>query len=82
MYRVITDPAALEQIDALPPEALTDYAELLGALELAPWNGPPHHAANPGGGLRRWVFGPGAAGQVVYLILDPQREVHVVLRSG
>lgn len=48
-------------------------------LELAPRKGPPQSASNPEGVLRRSVFGPGAAGHVVYLILEQQREIHVVL---
>lgn len=79
MYRVITYPDALDQIAALPVVALAGYAEVFDALELVPWNGSPQNTSNPDGALRRWVFGPGAAGQVVYLILEDQREVHVVL---
>lgn len=30
---------------ALPDEALNGYAEVLGALELAPWSGQPQHEA-------------------------------------
>lgn len=29
--------------------------------------------------VRRWPFGPRDAGQVVYLVLDDQREVHLLL---
>jgi hypothetical protein len=35
--------------------------------------------ANPDAPVRRWVFGPGQAGQVVYLILEDQQEVHLLL---
>jgi len=79
VYRVITHPDALDQIAALPTAALAGYAEVLDALELAPWNGPPQNKGNPEGALRRRVFGPGAAGHVVYLILEAQHEIHVVL---
>ncbi|WP_028925364.1 hypothetical protein [Pseudonocardia acaciae] len=81
MYRVVVYPDAQEQIAALPDEALAGYADALGAIELAPWNGPPHHKGNPNGAVRRWPFGPRAAGHVVYLILDDhdRREVHVLL---
>lgn len=44
MYRVITYGEALEQITALPDEALNGYAEVLGVLELAPWSGQPQPA--------------------------------------
>jgi hypothetical protein len=29
--------------------------------------------------MRRWAFGSGDAGQVVYLVLEQQREVHLLL---
>jgi hypothetical protein len=44
----------------------------------APWKGQPLHEDNPDGAVRQWVFGPDDAGQVIYLILDHQREVHVL----
>jgi hypothetical protein len=69
----------MQQVAALPAEALDAYAEVLGVLQLTPWNGQPQHEDNPGGAVRRWAFGPGKAGQVVYLILDDQREVHLLL---
>jgi hypothetical protein len=79
VYRIITYDEALDQIAALPDEALNGYAEVLCVLELAPWSGPPHHEGNPGGAVRRWLFGPDGAGQVIYLILEDQREVHVIV---
>ncbi|MEV6611025.1 hypothetical protein [Kutzneria sp. NPDC051319] len=54
-------------------------AEVYPVLELAPWNGAPQHKSKPGAELRRWKFGPDAAGQVIYLILEHQREVHIVM---
>jgi hypothetical protein len=71
VYRVVIYPEAQDQIEALPAEALAAFAELLGAIELAPWNGPPHHEDNPHGAVRRWPFGPSHAGHVIYLILGP-----------
>jgi hypothetical protein len=79
VYRVTTYGEALEQITALPDEALNGYADVLGVLELAPWSGQPQHEGNPDGAVRRWLFGPDGAGQIVYLILEDQREVHVLL---
>jgi len=79
VYRVITYPDALDQIAALPAAALVGYAGVFDVLEVAPWNGPPQNTSNPEGALRRWVFGPGTARHVVYLILEQQRAVHVVL---
>ncbi len=79
MYRLVVYPEAQEQIAALPDEALNGYTDVLGVLEHAPWNGQPQHEGNPEGAVRRWVFGPGGTGHIVYLILEDQREVHVVL---
>ena len=79
MYRIVPDAAVFPQVVALPVEALDAYVELLAALEVAPWNGPSHHATNPAGAVRRWAFGPGDAGQVVYLMLEDRREVHLLV---
>jgi hypothetical protein len=70
VYGVTTYGEALAQIAALPDEALRGYAEVLGVLEFAPWSGRPQHKGNPEGAVRRWLFGPDEAGQVVYLILE------------
>ena len=74
MYRIVPDASTFPQVAALPRAAVDAYAELLAALEVTPWSGPSHHAGNPDGGVRRWSFGPDAAGQVVYLVLEEQRE--------
>ncbi len=79
MYRIVIYPEAADQIDALPAAVLHAYADVLGALELTPWNGPPLHEDNPDGAVRRWNFGSDQAGQTIYLILDEPREVHVIL---
>ncbi|MEV0682145.1 hypothetical protein AB0I60_37055 [Actinosynnema sp. NPDC050436] len=52
---------------------------MLAVLELEPWNRRPQHRDNPDAAVRYWYFGPDDAGQVVYLILDDQREVHLLL---
>jgi hypothetical protein len=79
-YRIVPDQTVFEQVAALPNEAIAAYAEVLAVLQLAPWNGEPQHVDNPDGPVRRWHFGPDLAGQVVYLILDDDRqEVHVLL---
>jgi hypothetical protein len=41
------------------------YAEVLSVLEVTPWAGRSLHEANPDGAVRRWIFGPDAAGQVL-----------------
>jgi hypothetical protein len=79
VYRIVVYPEAQDQIAALPDDALDAYADAHSVLETAPWNGPPLHEGNPDGAVRRWDFGPGHAGQVVYLILNEQQEVHIVL---
>jgi hypothetical protein len=79
VYRIVPDQRTLAQVAALPRQALDDYAPLLEVLQLTPWNGTPQHEDNPDGAVRRWTFGPGRAGQVVYLILEEQREVHLLL---
>jgi hypothetical protein len=79
VYRLVADSATMEQVGALPVEALHAYAELLTTLEVSPWSGRPQHPANPDGAVRRWEFGPGAAGHLVYLIDEQAREVHLLL---
>jgi len=79
VYRIVPDTAVSGQVAALPAEVLAGYAEVLKVLQLTPWNGRPQHPANPDAPVRRWAFGPGQAGQVVYLILHEQQEVHLLL---
>lgn len=79
MYRIVPDDEIFEQIAALPTAALSAYFEVLDVLQLTPWNGEPQNSKNPGGEVRRWHFGPGLAGQVVYLILEDRQEVHVLM---
>ena len=75
MYSLIPDAPTMEQVAPLPDEALLPYAEVLPVLELEPWAGRSLHEANPDGPVRRWTFGPGAAGQIVYLIYEERSEV-------
>ncbi len=79
MYRIVPDDEVFEQVAALPTEALRAYFEVLDVLQLTPWNGEPQNPNNPGGEVRRWHFGPGLAGQVVYLVLEDRQEVHVLM---
>lgn len=78
MYRVVTYPEASDQIDELPPHLLGDYARAVDAVAAAPWEGAPHNANNPDAEVRRWLFGPLGVGQVLYLVLEREREVHVL----
>jgi hypothetical protein len=79
VYRIVPDPSVSEQVAALPNNALAAFAEMLDLLQLAPWKGQPQHTANPDAPVRRLAFGPGHAGQVVYLILEDQQEVHLLI---
>ncbi|MGH3720843.1 MAG: hypothetical protein ACRDRI_18745 [Pseudonocardiaceae bacterium] len=40
MYRIIPDAAVSDRV---ADEALAAYADVLGALAVTPWNGPPQH---------------------------------------
>lgn len=77
MYTVETDGQSQEQIEALPADALAAYAELRVVLETAPWSGRPYRPENPDGALRVRTFG--GRGLVVYLILEDQRRVDVLM---
>lgn len=77
MYTVVTDEQAQPSVDVLPAEALAAYAELRGALETDPWSGRPYNRDNPDSALRIRSFA--TYGQVVYLILEVQRRVDIVM---
>lgn len=78
MYRIVPDPAAREGVAALPDAALPGYAEVLDVLRLKPWGGRSISDANPDGEVRQFVFGPGGFGIVDYLIVEHDREVHIL----
>jgi hypothetical protein len=77
VYTVETDGQAPQQVDALPAEALTAYAELRVLLETSPWSGAPFRRENPDGELRMHTFG-GGRGLAVYLVLENQRRVDML----
>ncbi len=79
MYRIVTDDEAIEQITALPDDALVLYAEVLDLLQIAPHEGDPYNAVHPDRPMRNRVFGPAGEGMVTYLLLEDRREVHVLL---
>ena len=79
MYSVESEQRALEQIAALPAEALPFYAELMALLETAPWSGETYNRQRPDANMRTHVFGKHNQGLAIYLILDDQRRV-IVLR--
>ncbi len=79
MYRIVHDEETYPQLAALPTDSLDSYTELIATLEVAPWNGKPQHPNNPDGAVRCWVFTwPHGSGQVIYLIDDGRREVHIL----
>ena len=51
MYSVESEHNALEQVAALPAEALPFYAELMTVLETAPWGGEAYDRQRPDGKL-------------------------------
>jgi hypothetical protein len=77
LYTVETDEQAQQQVAALPPGALSAYAEVRTLLEVNRWAGESYHRGNPGTALRTVVFG--GAGMVTYLVLDEQRRVDVLV---
>ena len=76
MYHVTTDEESDEQIAALPSAALPALAKARVLLEVDPWAGDPYSRHNPEAPLRGLAFG--AAGLIVYLILEDQRRVDLV----
>ena len=79
MYEVTTDEQSQQQIDALPADALAPFAEARTALELAPWNGKPYHRHKPDSIMRAITFGPHREGDIVYMVLEDQRRVDILV---
>jgi hypothetical protein len=46
VYRVVVYPEAADQLAELPASVLAEYARVIDAIEVAPWNGPPHNERN------------------------------------
>lgn len=79
MYSVETIPEVLDQVAALPADALTSYAEVMALLEVAPWSGEAYNRQRFEANMRTHVFGKQGEGVAIYMILENQRRV-VVLR--
>lgn len=77
MYWIRPDPEVVDQIAALPSKALEPFAEVLALLEVAPSAGLPCNDEKPDG-LRDALFGPTKQGKLTYLLLEDQREVHLL----
>lgn len=78
MYRYEILAEARDQVDGLPVVALAFYAELIGFLELTPWDGPAYRDDYPEGNMRKMLFGPDGEGIAVYLVLEHERRVVVL----
>lgn len=78
MYRVVVYPEAAEQIGALPAHLLPDLFAAVDSLAAAPWVGESHNADYPDAPVRRRLFGPLGMCQVVYLVLERDREAHLL----
>jgi hypothetical protein len=79
VYKVTTDEQSQPQIEALPADALAPFAEARAALELAPWNGAPYHRNRPDSPMRALAFGPNGEGDIVYLVLEEERRVDILV---
>ncbi len=78
-YRIILDPTAEASAKALPPAVRPVVNEVMTTLGLVPWNGKSINEDSPDGEVRQMTFGPQNEGMVTYLILEREREVHVLL---
>ena len=78
MYSYDILPEAREYVDGMPAAALSFYSELIGFMELTPWDAPAYRQDKPDGNMRKMLFGHGAEGIAVYLILEEQCRVVVV----
>jgi hypothetical protein len=79
VYRIVADDEVQDQVAALPDKLLPTYAQVLDLLELTPWSGEPYNDAKPDGSMRQVLFGPEGCGVVIYLILEDQRRVDLLL---
>jgi len=77
-YALDIDPAAREQIRALPADALAALVQAFEVLALVPERGQPLNPANPDGAVRQLVFGEGK-GLITYLLLIDQERVDVLV---
>jgi hypothetical protein len=78
LYSYEQTPEVRQALDALPADLLVHFSELITFLELTPWAGPAYQEGNPGGNLRKMVFGPNREAMATYLVLEEQRRVIVV----
>jgi hypothetical protein len=79
LYTVTLDDESEQQVDSLPPAALAPFAELWAMLEVTPWNGDPFNKLKPDSPMRGQAFGQNHEGMAVYLILEDQRRVDLLV---
>jgi hypothetical protein len=80
VYRTVPDVEVTDQIAALPEAALPWLAQAVDVLELTPTTaGRPYNAEKPEAPMRELMFGPEGAGTITYLLLEDQREVHLLV---
>jgi hypothetical protein len=77
-YKIDIDPAARDQIRALPAVLLKAFAEVVTMLELTPCNGQPYARSNPEGNVRQLTFGDTGSAIAIYMILEEQRRVDIL----
>ncbi len=78
MYRLVIHQEVADQLDALPAHLLGDYADAVDDVMAAPWAGSSHNLDKPDAEVRRRLFGPLGVGQVIYLVLEREQEVHLI----
>ncbi|MDN5858885.1 MAG: hypothetical protein L0H84_09700 [Pseudonocardia sp.] len=74
----MVDDEVIAQLAAMPVALLVDYADAVDAAATAPWSGEPINAANPTAEVRRRLFGPLGAAQLVYLVVEHAQEIHLL----
>lgn len=76
-YALDIDPAAQEQLAALPQPALIALAEAFSVLELVPWSGLTLNDRNPDAEVRQLPFGD--FGMITYLVIEDLQRVDVLI---
>lgn len=78
MYRVVVQDQAQATVNALPVEGLLRWFGVLDLLETQPWAGRVSRPENPDANILSLAFGPDSEGLATYMVLERDREVHVL----
>jgi hypothetical protein len=78
VYRVVVYPEAADQLAELPASVLAEYARVIDAIEVAPWNASAVQRAQCRGRGTPLAVRPEWCRSGALLVLDQQREVHVL----